>query len=131
MPERWTYAKGLHETGNGVYAWLQPDVGWGWSNAGLVVDGDQSLLDDTLFDAALTRTMLSAMADAAGVAAADIRTVVNTHANGDHTHGNGLCTNAEVIASEASARELEAFTPEMMQGFMAAAPNMGDTGKYC
>lgn len=130
MVGKWTYEKGLVETGNGIYAWLQPDGGWGWSNAGLIVDGDQSLLVDTLFDAKLTRNMLSAMADASGVKAEDIGTVVNTHANGDHTHGNGLCVHAEVIASEASAREMEAFTPEMMQGFMDAAPALGETGKY-
>ncbi len=125
-----SYRKGLVETGAGLYAWLQPDGGWGWSNAGLIVDGDESLLVDTLFDARLTREMLSAMADAAGVQADQIDTVVNTHANGDHTHGNGLCTKAEVIASSASAREMEAFTPAMMQGFMAAAPDMGLTGEY-
>jgi cyclase len=130
MAEKWTYEKGLVETGNGIYAWLQPDGGWGWSNAGLIVDGDQSLLVDTLFDAKLTRNMLSAMADASGVKAEDIGTVVNTHANGDHTHGNGLCVHAEVIASEASAREMEAFTPEMMQGFMDAAPGLGEAGQY-
>ncbi len=130
MPERWTYTQGLVETGNGIYAWLQPDGGWGWSNAGLVVDGDQSLLVDTLFDARLTRDMLSAMADAADVKAEEINTVVNTHANGDHTHGNGLCTHAEVIASAASAREMEAFTAEMMQGFMDAAPTLGEAGEY-
>ncbi|MFK7915836.1 MAG: MBL fold metallo-hydrolase [Pseudomonadales bacterium] len=126
----WTYQKGLTETGNGLFAWLQPDGGWGWSNAGLVVDGDQSLLVDTLFDASLTRDMLRAMADASGIAAEQIDTVVNTHANGDHTHGNGLCTGAEVIASEASAREMEAFTPEMMQGFMEASDTLGETGAY-
>lgn len=126
----WNYQKGLTETGDGLFAWLQPDGGWGWSNAGLVVDGDQSLLVDTLFDAALTRDMLQAMADASGVAAEQIDTVVNTHANGDHTHGNGLCSGAEVIASEASAREMEAFTPEMMQGFMDASASMGETGAY-
>ena len=37
----WNYTKGLHEVGNGVYAYLQPDGGWGWSNAGLLVDGDR------------------------------------------------------------------------------------------
>lgn len=128
--ERWTYERGLTETGKGLYAWLQPDGGWGWSNAGLIVDGDESLLVDTLFDAALTRDMLRAMADASGIAADRIGTVVNTHANGDHTHGNGLCTTAEVIASDASAREMEAFTPAMMQDFMAAADRMGATGAY-
>ena len=50
MAERWTYTHGLKDLGNGLYAWLQPDGGWGWSNAGLIRDGDQSLLVDTLFD---------------------------------------------------------------------------------
>jgi cyclase len=126
----WTYEKGLHETGNGIFAYLQPDGGWGWSNAGLIVDGGESLLVDTLFDARLTREMLAGMADAAGVGADEIGTVVNTHANGDHTHGNGLCTGAEVIASEASAREMQAFDAAAMQGFMEAAPGLGLAGEY-
>ncbi len=33
------YTRGLHDLGNGAWAWLQPDGSWGWSNAGLVVDG--------------------------------------------------------------------------------------------
>lgn len=28
------YTKGLHELGDGLYAYLQPDGGWGWSNSG-------------------------------------------------------------------------------------------------
>ncbi len=128
--KQWQYQKGLHETGSGIYAWLQPDGGWGWSNAGLVTDSGESLLVDTLFDAVLTEEMLDAMADASGISAAMIDTVVNTHANGDHTHGNGLCTKAEVIASESSAKEMEAFTPQMMQGFMASADQLGDVGAY-
>ena len=36
--QKWNYTKGLHELGNGCYAYLQPDGGWGWSNAGLVAD---------------------------------------------------------------------------------------------
>jgi glyoxylase-like metal-dependent hydrolase (beta-lactamase superfamily II) len=130
MKKTWRFEQGLHETGNGLYAWLQPDGGWGWSNAGLIVDGDRSLLVDTLFDADLTRVMLDTMSDVAGIAAGDINTVVNTHANGDHTHGNGLCTSAEVIASAASAREMASFTPKMMQGFMDSADQLGDTGLY-
>ena len=126
----WQYEKGLHETGNGIYAYLQPDGGWGWSNAGLIVDDGSSLLVDTLFDAVLTREMLDVMADASGVTAEAIDTVVNTHANGDHTHGNGLCTKAEVIASEASAREMESFTPAMMQSFMDSAETLGEAGDY-
>jgi glyoxylase-like metal-dependent hydrolase (beta-lactamase superfamily II) len=74
--------------------------------------------------------MLDVMADASGVTAEAIDTVVNTHANGDHTHGNGLCTKAEVIASEASAREMESFTPAMMQSFMDSAETLGEAGNY-
>ena len=124
------YQKGLHETGNGIYSYLQPDGSWGWSNAGLIVDGDQSLLVDTLFDAPLTRDMLAIMEDATGIAADRINTLVNTHANGDHTHGNGLCTKAEIIASEAGASEMEAFGAERLQMMMEMAPELGETGRY-
>ena len=43
------YSKGLEDLGSGLFAWLQPDGSWGYSNAGLVTDGDQSLLVDTLY----------------------------------------------------------------------------------
>ena len=48
------YVAGLCDVGQGSYAWLQPDGGWGWSNAGLIVDGDEALLVDTLYDVPLT-----------------------------------------------------------------------------
>ena len=41
------YRKGLEDLGNGAYAYIQPDGSWGWSNAGLIVDGGESLLVDT------------------------------------------------------------------------------------
>ncbi len=126
----WAYEKGLHEVGQGIYSYLLPDGSWGWSNAGLIVDGGQSLLVDTLFDAPMTRSMLKTMTDATGIGADEIGTVVNTHANGDHTHGNGLCTRAEIVASAASAREMEAVTAEMLHGMVANAASMGDVGEY-
>ena len=126
----WNFEKGLYETGNGIYSYLQPDGSWGWSNAGLIIDGEASLLVDTLFDAPLTKEMLKIMHDATGLSPDKIDTVVNTHANGDHTHGNGLCTNAEVIASEAGAREMQNFGPERLKQMMDMAPELGDTGKY-
>ena len=96
------YKRGLAELGNDAWAWLQPDGGWGWSNAGLVTDGDQSLLVDTLFDKQLTADMLSSMAAAAS-AARELNTVVNTHSNGDHCNGNELVGDAEIIASAVCA----------------------------
>ena len=130
MASKWTYTKGLKDIGNGLYAWLQPDGGWGWSNAGLIIDGDQSLLVDTLFDMKLTADMLGAMADATGRSADDIGVIVNTHANGDHTHGNGCCPKAEIIASEASAKEMEEVNAALLAQMLQMAPQMGETGAY-
>jgi len=125
-----SYTKGLHDLGNGTWAYLQPDGSWGWSNAGLVVDGEASLLVDTLFDEHLTGEMLNTMKDATGIGGSEVTTLVNTHANGDHCYGNGLCTQAEIIASQASAREMDEVPPEMLAQFIAAAPDMGDLGDY-
>ena len=95
------YRKALEDLGQGVYAWMQPDGSWGYSNAGLITDGEECLLVDTLFDLALTREMLSAMQDATP-AAQTIDALVNTHANGDHTFGNQLVGGARIIASRSS-----------------------------
>ncbi|MDX2235403.1 MAG: MBL fold metallo-hydrolase [Hyphomonadaceae bacterium] len=120
------------DVGPGAYAWLQPDGGWGWSNAGLIVDGDAALLVDTLFDEPLTAAMLKAMADATGFGADEIGQVVNTHANGDHTHGNGLLHRAEIIASEASAHEMAELSPQVLAMFKAqgAAGALGEAGAF-
>jgi len=114
----WKFEKGLHDLGNGAHAWLAPDGSWGWSNAGLVVDGTESLLVDTLFDLKLTQEMLDAMRRAEPRAAASIGTLVNTHANGDHCHGNQLVAGAEIIASTASAEEMGELPPEAMAALM-------------
>ncbi len=108
------FSQGLHEIGNGVYAWLAPDGSWGWSNAGLVSDGSESLLVDTLFDLALTREMLGEMRKAEPAAAERIDAVVNTHANGDHCHGNQLVADARIIASKAAAEEMNELPPAVM-----------------
>ena len=73
-----SYVKGLQEVGDGLYAYLQPDGSWGWSNAGLVVDGERTLLIDTLYDLALTEQMLQAMRRAVPAAAASTRSSTPT-----------------------------------------------------
>lgn len=123
MP-KWQYTKGLHDIGGGLWAWLQPDGSWGWSNAGLVVDGDQTLLVDTLFDLKLTQDMLDAMR-AAVPAAKHIPRVVNTHNNGDHVFGNQLVADSEIIASKACAEEMDQRTPEMTAELSRNHANLG------
>ena len=120
---------GLQELGNGAYAWLAPRGTWGWSNAGLIADSGDSLLVDTLYDLDLTGEMLRKMRDAEPCTQR-IGTLVNTHANGDHCHGNELVAGAEIIASTASAEEMAALPPEAMAAFVAAASEMGRVGQY-
>ena len=124
------FRHGLHEVGARCYAWIQPDGGWGWSNAGLVVDGGKSLLVDTLFDLKLTRAMLSGMRDAEPVATRTFDKLVNTHANPDHCNGNELVSEAEIIASRAAAEEMAAQSPDRLVALMRQAPVMGETGRF-
>jgi len=121
MPE---YEPGLHDVADGCHAYLQPDGGWGWSNAGLVVGYGRSLLVDTLFDLDLTARMLEAMAPA--VLTAPIATVVNTHANGDHCYGNQLLGGTEIVASRAAAEEMGEVPPELLAGLVSAEGEIGD-----
>jgi glyoxylase-like metal-dependent hydrolase (beta-lactamase superfamily II) len=124
-----SHEHGLAEIGDGFYAYLQPDGGWGWSNAGLVADGDQALLVDTLFDLHLTERMLAEMRRAVP-AAARIGTLVNTHANGDHCYGNQLLGDARIIATEQAAGEMGELPPAAMAALVAQAPQMGALGEF-
>jgi glyoxylase-like metal-dependent hydrolase (beta-lactamase superfamily II) len=104
-----SYERGVTEVADGVFAYLQPAGQWGYSNAGLVGGEGTSLLVDTLFDLRLTRQMLDDLAP--HVEGRPIGAVVNTHANGDHTYGNQLLGDVRIIASEASAREMDEVPP--------------------
>jgi glyoxylase-like metal-dependent hydrolase (beta-lactamase superfamily II) len=116
------FAAGLHELGDGLFCYLQPDGGWGWSNAGLVVGDGGSLLVDTLFDVRLTAAMLADMAAVTREAA--IATVVNTHANGDHCFGNQLVADAEIIASDVTATEMQDIPPDLLHTMVTS--DLGD-----
>lgn len=122
------YTKGLHKLTSNCYTWLVPDGTWGWSNAGLITGDGQSLLVDTLFDLALTRDMLDGLAPVTDDH--PIRTVVNTHANGDHWFGNELVTGAEIIASRETAEEMATNGPDLILAIMEQAGPAGDFARH-
>lgn len=124
-----SYQRGLQQVASGAYAYIQPDGGWGWSNAGLVVDGDQTLLVDTLFQLSLTGEMLAAMEDAVP-AARRIDTLVNTHSDADHIFGNQLVTGAHIIASRAAASEFLKVTPQDYHNMFENWQEMGPGARY-
>jgi cyclase len=106
------HASGPHDLGGDCHAWLLADGRWGESNSGLVRGAGVSLLVDTHLDLAHTAQMLSG--NASLTAHHPIRTLVHTHADGDHWFGNELVAGPEVeiIASQAAA---EVMTPEAAQ----------------
>jgi cyclase len=110
---------GLHEVAEGVLAWLQPNGDWGESNAAVVVGEGEALLVDTLWTPSLTRRMLGSMAQRVPV---PIRTVVNTHSDGDHVWGNQLVADAEIVASSSAARIIREETPAPLQRTRSLAP---------
>jgi len=118
------YTRGLHELGDGLYAYLQPDGGWGWSNAGLITAGGTSLLVDTLFDLRLTREMLDAMR--AVTARSPIDAAMNTHGNGDHCFGNQLLpAEARIYATEGAAGVMQEAPPQLLAGVVENADALG------
>ena len=124
------FNKGLSDLGNNIYCYLQPDGGWGWSNAGLIVDGDESLIVDTLFDEKLTQEMLESMKKAEPLGMKNIHALINTHSNGDHCNGNNCVETKEIICSQATLEEMSHESPEMMAALIKQAPEMGALGKY-
>lgn len=124
----WPFTRGVHDIGNGLHAYVQPDGGWGWSNAGLVTSGGETLLIDTLMSVPLTREMLAAFARVPG--GDRIGRVFNTHANPDHFFGNGLVADAEIIATETTRRDMADFNPRALAALRENYPAMGDSGAF-
>lgn len=119
-----------------IHAWL-PDghATWGLANCVLVTgrrgtDGPATaLLVDTPYTAGMTRHLQDLVAGLPG--APVVRTVVNTHGNGDHSYGNGLFPGAEIIATEANGEHLCAEPePAVLAGLVAAADPATVLGAY-
>lgn len=120
----------LQELGNGLYAWVQGDGSWGWSNSGLITgDDDRVLMVDTLFTGRLTADMLEAYRRAVP-AAETIDVLVNTHSNGDHTYGNHLVKGARIIGSTACLEEMEERPASVVQEVVAHPEKFGAYGQF-
>jgi cyclase len=78
-----------------VFGYIQPDGTWFINNAGFIVGQGGVILIDTCSTEKRTGQLLDAVRS---VTDAPIRTVVNTHHHGDHTHGNYLTAPAAIVA---------------------------------
>lgn len=102
---------------DGVFACLQPDLGLGYSNSGLV-DRGGGLVVDTFWDLAHTRDLITSYAR---VWRGSPARVVNTHSNGDHCWGNQLFPDAEIIGHRLCAAGFGKESPAMLQAVRDSA----------
>lgn len=106
------YKEGLYDLNTDIFAWMVPNGSWGEANAGVICGDGESLLVDTLWDVPKTKTMLDAMQPF--LQGRPLKTVVNTHSDGDHFWGNELVSDLEIITSIASFEEMKTQKPRSM-----------------
>jgi cyclase len=99
----------VEEVSVGVYAYIQPDGTWWINNTGFLVGATRVAAVDACSTEARTRGLLAAIGATAG--GRPVRTLVNTHHHGDHTHGNYLFGDATIIAHERCRAEILAEGP--------------------
>ena len=118
MPE---YEYGLTQPAPDTFAFLRRP-GWGWSNSGLIADGEDAVLIDTAYTPALAAAMLAEMA--AARPGTNISRCVLTHGNGDHSFGAvALPGSVELVTSRACADSLETeVSPAAMTSIMSVGP---------
>jgi cyclase len=80
-----------------VYAYLQPDGSWYLNNTGFLVSRTGVISVDATSTEKRTRAYLDAIKT---ITDRPVRTLVNTHHHGDHTHGNYLFGGAAIIGHE-------------------------------
>ena len=112
----------LEELASGVYAYIQPDGSWFINNTGFLVGRDGVVSIDTTSTEARTRAYLSAIAR---VTDRPVRTLVNTHHHGDHTHGNCLLPVATIVGHPLCRAEI-LRTPVPPPAGIWTAPEWGE-----
>jgi cyclase len=90
------------EVADGVYAYVQEGGGLCVSNAGLIVGPDRCIAIDSLFSPSMTLAFRDAIRRVTGK---PVRLLINTHHHVDHTLGNALFPEAQVLSHSNAKRE--------------------------
>ncbi|HEV3265140.1 MAG TPA: MBL fold metallo-hydrolase [Acidimicrobiales bacterium] len=93
----------VEEVSEGIFAYIQPDGSWYINNTGFLVGSRGVISIDSCSTERRTRAYLDAIARRTDQ---PVRTLLNTHHHGDHTHGNYLFDGATIVAHEWCRREM-------------------------
>ena len=92
----------VEEVSDGIFAYIQLDGSWGLNNTGFLVGGEGVTVIDTCFTERRSRMFHDAIRRHTGL---PLRTLVNTHHHGDHTHGNYVFLPAATIVGHELCRQ--------------------------
>jgi cyclase len=93
----------VQEVSDGVFAYIQPDGTWFINNTGFLVGAAGVTSVDACSTERRTRAYLEAIAK---TSPRPVRTLINTHHHGDHTHGNYLFGGATIVAHDRCREEV-------------------------
>ena len=93
----------VEEVSPGIFAYIQPDGSWFLNNTGFLVGRNGVVSIDTTSTERRTRAYLESIASVTGQ---PVRTLINTHHHGDHTHGNCLLPLATIIGHPRCREEI-------------------------
>ncbi len=121
-------APSVEEVSAGIFAYIQLHGGWGLNNAGFLVGSDSVTAIDTCFTVRRTQAFADSIRFTAGNL--PVRTLINTHHHGDHTHGNFVFGPGVTIIGHEKCREeviatglgTTAFWPYVDWGEITIAP---------
>jgi cyclase len=91
------------EVSDGLFAYVQPDGSWWINNTGFLVANKGVVSIDACATERRTRAYIDAIA---AVTDQPVRTLVNTHNHGDHTHGNFLFSTATIVGHHLVREEM-------------------------
>ena len=97
-----TWPTGLIELADGVFAYVQAGGGLCVSNAGLIVGPEGCIVIDALFAPSMTRAFRE---EIARVTDKPVRLLINTHHHVDHSLGNALFPEAQILSHANARRE--------------------------
>jgi cyclase len=112
----------VQEVSDGIFAYIQPDGSWFLNNTGFIVGRGGVVSIDTTSTERRTRDYLAAIRR---VSDRPVRTLINTHHHGDHTHGNCLLPLATIIGHPLCRQEI-LNTPLPPPSTIWPAPDWGN-----
>lgn len=97
-----SWKTGLIEVADGAFAYVQEGGGLCVANAGLVVGPESCIVIDALFAPSMTRAFRE---EIARVTDKPVRILINTHHHVDHTMGNAMFPEAQIVSHANARRE--------------------------